>query len=312
MYAMNKIKDFIKIIYFAFFLTITFVLIDGFIQFTFGFNLFGMRSADYDLNRLTGIFGKEQILGHFLSYVYPIFCTLHFIIFKKISKFQILFIALFSFLVLLLALISGDRTGFLKLIIFISFAGLFVKEYRKFFLIFSFLGVILFTLLVNFNERSSIRFDNTINDIAQNKTFLPIGPGHEDLFLSGYNMFLDFPVIGAGPQMYRVLCNEVEKYAVNDHCSTHVHNYYFQTIGELGLIGLFFLLLFYLFLCKSFLYNIIYSKQNYPLLFINLGLLLSFLPIIAHFNFYNNWANPMLALSLGIFLYLNEKKFNEK
>lgn len=300
-FLFSKEKN-IKTLLYSFLLIIFFVMFDALVQFIFGSNLFGMKTFDY--NRLTGIFGKEQILGHYLSYTFPICCTLYFMIFSNHNNFHKSFLVLFSLLILIIAFISGDRTGFLKLIIFIIFAGFIVKEYRK---LFSIILVILFSLsilLINFNEKSNIRFNDTIRDISNNKTFLPISSGHEDLFLSGFNLFLDYPILGAGPQMYRVLCKTSPKYSINDVCTTHVHNYYFQTIGELGLIGLLFLLLLYFYLIKSFFKSYFSDRKNYPFLLINLHLLISLLPFISHFNFYNNWVNPTLALSFGIFIFL--------
>ena len=296
---------YINILYISFLFVISFVMFDAFFLLIFGFNLFNMRTID--VNRLTGIFGEEQILGHFLSYSFPILFTLYLLI-KKQNKINYFFIFLFSLFVLLIAFISGDRTGFLKLSLFIFFVGILITEYRKFLIIFFiFLFGIIFAF-ININEKSSIRFNNTIDDISNNKTFLPISPGHEDLFLSGYNLFKDYPIIGAGPQMYRVLCNTNPNYNINYTCTSHVHNYYFQTMGELGIIGLFFLILLYLYLIRNIYEYFKYSKKNYPLMVINIHLLISFLPIISHFNFYNNWVNPLIALAFAIFLFLIQKK----
>ena len=209
--------------------------------------------------------------------------------------------------------LSGDRTGLLKLILFILAAGLIVKDYKKIFSIIIFIIFSCAVLLINFNEKSNIRFNDTVRDISQNQSYLPVSPEHEKLFLSGFNLFLDYPILGAGPQMYRVLCNTSPKYSLNGGCTTHVHNYYFQTIGELGIIGLFFLIYLYIFLLVS-LFKLYFSKKkNYPLLLINSHLLISLLPFISHFNFYNNWVNPILALSFGIFFYLknNYLKYEE-
>ena len=294
---------YINILYISFLFVISFVMFDAFFQLIFGFNLFNMRTID--VNRLTGIFGEEQILGHFLSYSFPILCALYLL--KKQNKINYFFLFLFSLFVLLIAFISGDRTGFLKLSLFIFFVGILITEYRKFLIVFFiFLFGIIFAF-ININEKSSIRFNNTIDDISNNKTFLPISPGHEDL-LSGYNLFKDYPIIGAGPQMYRVLCNTNPNYNINYTCTSHVHNYYFQTMGELGIIGLFFLILLYLYLIRNIYEYFKYSKKNYPLMVINIHLLISFLPIISHFNFYNNWVNPLIALAFAIFLFLNQNK----
>ena len=193
-----------------------------------------------DTNRLTGIFGKEQILGHYLSYTFPILFSFFFTFkFNQKTSFKIL-LAIFCIFVLLMTFLSGDRTGLLKLILFILAAGLIVKDYKKIFSIIIFIIFSCAVLLINFNEKSNIRFNDTVRDISQNQSYLPVSPEHEKLFLSGFNLFLDYPILGAGPQMYRVLCNTSPKYSLNGGCTTHVHNYYFQTIGELGIIGLFF------------------------------------------------------------------------
>jgi len=303
-YFFNFNEKYLKKIYISFFAVITFVIFDAIFQFIFGSNLFGMKSLDY--NRLTGIFGKEQILGHFLSYAFPILFTLYLFFYNNFSKRGYLF-GLYCLVILLVTFISGDRTGFLKLFIFLFISGFIINEFRKFFLILFFLSITFIFIFINFNEKSSIRLNDTIRDISLNKSKLPISSGHEDLYLSGFRIFQDYPIIGAGPQMYRVLCPSNSDYSVNGVCTTHVHNYYIQTLSELGIFGLLFLIFFYLSLVINFLKKLFISKKNYPLLCINLHLLISFLPIISHFNFYNNWVNPLLALSLGIYFFLNQK-----
>lgn len=303
-YFFETNEKYLKIIYISLFTVLTFVVFDAIFQFIFGSNLLGMKSLDY--NRLTGIFGKEQILGHFLSYSFPIFVSLYFFFNRNIFKRSYLF-GLFSLVILFVTFISGDRTGFLKLIIFLSILGIIVKEFRKTFLSSLFVLLCTIYLLINFNEKSSIRFDDTVRDISLNKSFLPISPGHEDLFLSGLNIFLDYPIKGAGPQMYRVLCPDNPKYSLNGVCTTHVHNYYIQSLSELGFIGLIFMISLYLSLLINFFKNLLSNNKNYPLLIINLHLLVTLLPIISHANFYNNWVNPLLALSFAIYLFLNQK-----
>ena len=59
---------------------------------------------------LNGIFGKEQVLGHYLSYVLPLCIILFIDRFKlKLDKKSIFFLILLAFI---LSFISGDRTGF--------------------------------------------------------------------------------------------------------------------------------------------------------------------------------------------------------
>ena len=54
-------------------------------------------------------------------------------------------------------------------------------------------------------------------------------------------MFLDKPIFGHGPKMFRVICKK-NKYATGVRpCDTHPHNFYIQLLAETGIIGFSFL-----------------------------------------------------------------------
>ena len=68
---------------------------------------------------------------------------------------------------------------------------------------------------------------------------------HQVVYQSAYKIFLDHPVFGIGPKMFREICKE-EKYQVfSDEdlsingCQTHPHHFMLQLITETGIIGLF-------------------------------------------------------------------------
>ena len=110
-------------------ISISFVCFDGYFQFFNSSNIFGMITKDG--NRLNGIFGKEQVLGHYLSYVLPLCIILFIDRFKlKLDKKSIFF-SLLILLAFILSFISGDRTGFLKLVLFFLSAIIFIKIFRK-------------------------------------------------------------------------------------------------------------------------------------------------------------------------------------
>ena len=57
------------------------------------------------------------------------------------------------------------------------------------------------------------------------------------LIKTAFNMFLDKPILGHGPKMFRVICKN-EKYQVGiKPCDTHPHNFYIQLLAETGIIG---------------------------------------------------------------------------
>ena len=108
-------------------------------------------------------------------------------------------------------------------------------------------------------------------------------------------MFLDKPIIGHGPKMFRVLCKE-KKYAEGETpCSTHPHNFYVQLLSETGLIGfsfLFSIFLFLSFLIMKHLYKkIIYNKplfSNYQICLLS-GVFIALWPLSPNGSFFNNY-----------------------
>ena len=131
-------------------------------------------------------------------------------------------------------------------------------------------------------------------------------------------MFLDRPIIGHGPKMFRIKCSD-PKYAEVvgtsergiSSCMTHPHNFYIQLLAETGLIGfsiLFFLFLYVVYLSmKYFYYDFIKNKKIYSNYNICLlaCLLITVWPIIPNGNFFNNHLMIIYSLPLGFF----RKKF---
>ena len=54
----------------------------------------------------------------------------------------------------------------------------------------------------------------------------------------GIDAFYTAPIIGIGPDNYRILCPTISGNNPNVTCHPHPHNYYIQILGETGLIGL--------------------------------------------------------------------------
>ena len=54
-------------------------------------------------------------------------------------------------------------------------------------------------------------------------------------------MFLDKPILGHGPKLFRFECKN-DKYSTGiKPCDTHPHNFYIQLLAETGLFGFSFL-----------------------------------------------------------------------
>ena len=217
---------------------VSFCIIDGYFQWIFGFNLFGIRSPSI---RVTGIFGSEEILGHFLSHVTPLLISLLIFVYGNNDK-KIYFLIIFLMIAEILIFLSNDRAGFLKIFQFSILFIILGDKLKVIRFIFFILTIIILVILVVLAPDSTTRFSHTISDVTSTTIpFMPWAPSHETHFIIAIDMFLNNPIFGQGPQLFKTLCQIIPEYLSG--CTSHPHNYYIQTIGELGLLGLCFILL---------------------------------------------------------------------
>ena len=116
---------------------------------------------------------------------------------------------------------------------------------------------------------------------------------HQGHIQSSLKMFLDKPIIGQGVKMFRIKCNE-EKFISNAGCSTHPHNIFFQILAEIGIVGMFFYLIFYVYVFGKFFKNyIIYKKNHSNLIIFQNGLFVFFIinlfPFLPAGDIFNNF-----------------------
>ena len=105
---LNFDSKFIKYFFYCILICFTALIIDGFYQYFFRLNIFGFESPA--ANRVSSFFGKELILGSYLSKIWPIFFGLSiFFMKKKIFSFVIILIFILSEV---LIFVSGDRSAF--------------------------------------------------------------------------------------------------------------------------------------------------------------------------------------------------------
>ena len=105
----------LKKIYIFLSLTILIVIFDGYWQFFFGENLIGYQK--YRVDRLSGFFKEDLILGSFLSRLLPLMIGLT-LFFKK-NKFLSFSNIFVIFATIILIFLSGERAAFFKTIIFL-------------------------------------------------------------------------------------------------------------------------------------------------------------------------------------------------
>ena len=295
------LKNFLKI----FLVTLSILLFDGLIQFLFGTNITGISAKNLEDGRISGLFGKELVLGSFISKI--IFLLLAILCLTKINYQKSIFFGTFFFSVMVV-LISGDRSPFfiiillsLILLILLKFFKLKTKIIFSFFLVSS----ILFTIYSSQSIRERVirhTASQLINNFSSETKIHKLNifsKGHEAHYVAAYKMFKENIIFGQGPNMFRLLCKKNEFYVEPQSCSTHPHNYYIQLLAETGLIGFSFLMALFLFIAGNLLFK---KLSNFGIL-ISLSLMLNLFPLIPTGNFFNSWVANLYFLSFAFYIY---------
>jgi O-antigen ligase len=148
-----------------------------------------------------------------------------------------------------------------------------------------------------------------LSDPTNTITKFIFSPQHDSLIRTAYNMFLDKPLFGHGPKMFRVICKN-EKYATGDTpCMTHPHNFYVQLLAETGIIGFSFLFsafAYVLYCAYRQLKSIVLRQKRYLTDYqvcLLAGILISVWPLTTNGNFFHNWLMTVYSLPVGFYLH---------
>ncbi len=304
-------KPFTNHFFYILLLAFLFLFFDSIYSLIFGSTIFGY---EYDGVRFSSAFGEEKKLGSYISRLYPL--IIFFILLKKnlpIKKIMILFMFCLS---LILVTLSGERTAFF---IFIAFNLISLFCIKNLFKLFSFnilIGIFIFTFIVLTNESIYERIINTtIRGFidAENNIFI-FTKNHQSHYLSSLMIFLDNPIFGIGPKMFREVCQYAD-YIVYDGCSTHPHNTYMQLLSEVGIIGflpVMAIFLFSLYIIFSKVFSNIFAKDNHytdHYMLLHITIFLNLFPFIPSGSFFNNWMNIIYFIPIGFLLYtINKSK----
>ena len=295
------LKNFLKI----FLVTLSVLLFDGLIQFLFGTNITGISAKNLEEGRISGLFGKELVLGSFISKI--IFLLLALLCLTKINYQKSIFFGTFFFSVIVV-LISGDRSPFfiiillsLILLILLKFFKLKTKIIFSLFLVSSILFTIYSSQVIRervIKHTTSQLINNFSSETKIHKLNI-FSKGHEAHYVAAYKMFKENIIFGQGPNMFRLLCKKNEYYVEPQSCSTHPHNYYIQLLAETGLIGFSFIMALFLFITGNLLFK---KLSNFGIL-ISLSLMLNLFPLIPTGNFFNSWVANLYFLSFAFYIY---------
>ena len=305
-YLINKNIHFLKYFFYCLLAVFCFLIFDGYFQFVLGFNVFGQEVIGGV--HVTSIFDRPK-LGSFLARLFPLLLAL--MIAARIQdKYLMVFGGILFILIDVLVYVTGERTSFMYMLISSLFIILLINRFQYVRLITLFISLLLVVGITFISPPVEKRMvDTTLKQVGfGSNQLIFFSPQHDSHIKTAFNMFLDKPILGHGPKMFRVKCSD-PKYAVGiSPCATHPHNFYVQLLAETGIIGFLFLLsLFgYVMYCVfRQLQSIVLKKKRYLTDYqvcLLAGILISVWPFSPNGNFFNNWLAIVYSLPIGFYL----------
>ncbi len=279
------------------------ITIDLIFETIVGFNLIGNVSPDR--GRLSSFLGEELKIGNY--YFGFILITLSYILIKFKNNY-ILFI--FSIIFMIVALLIGERSNFLKMLFIIPFFLFFFqnKYYLKKILVILISLTFIFSIIYS-NQNYKTRFwemlfqpliqSNPIETLKKQ----PYG-AHYDTALK---IFVDNKFFGVGLKNFRNKSGD-EKYKNEEFIftegrqTTHPHQIHFEILSETGLIGYFLFSLFFYFSISNFIKAYVNSKnllQLSSLLFI----VATLIPLLPSGSFFTTYSAVIFWTNYGLLIY---------
>ena len=279
------------------------ITIDLIFETIVGFNLIGNVSPDR--GRLSSFLGEELKIGNY--YFGFILITLSYILIKFKNNY-ILFI--FSIIFMIVALLIGERSNFLKMLFIIPFFLFFFqnKYYLKKILVILISLTFIFSIIYS-NQNYKTRFwemlfqpliqSNPIETLKKQ----PYG-AHYDTALK---IFVDNKFFGVGLKNFRNKSGD-EKYKNEEFIftegrqTTHPHQIHFEILSETGLIGYFLFSLFFYFSISNFIKAYVNSKnllQLSSLLFI----VATLIPLLPSGSFFTTYSAAIFWTNYGLLIY---------
>lgn len=272
-------------------------------------NLLGFKAIlQGNIYRLGGFMDDELKISNLIYH----FGTLVFAYNFSKKNFQLKINSLTNYIFFSLLIISiyltAERANFITILIFtfLFLNFLFFNNFRSFLKILSALSLI-FLLLISMNKDLNKRMiGSTINAIQKinifnnnsNKNFLNKDSHYFAHYSAAYQIFQRNVFLGVGLKNFRNFCDDdtlnekIYPSWQNRKCATHPHNFHFEILSELGIIGFIFLNFFFIYVFYKFWDLSFKSKNNY-LLVSSFILIANFIPFLPKGSFFSNW-NAMI------------------
>ena len=289
-------------------ITMIIVVFDLFFQYFFGFNTLGFKNV-YP-GRLSGFLHEELKIAH-LVIGFFILSTSYFLN-KTHNKYYIFLLFIFVVIIILINERANAIRGILIFTLFFLFINYLSLKFKIFII---FLTVIFTSVLIFLNPNIKQRFVTeftalNLNDSSFKNVILVSNYGTH--YTAAFEIFKKYKSFGSGIKTFRNECKHVKikdyyiqnnlKFNTNtDKCSTHPHQYYFEFLSELGLIGTLLFIIYFIYFFYRFIKSYYFTKD---LIILSSGLfiltqLIPFLPTGSFFTSYGStifWINISLCI----------------
>lgn len=273
----------------------------------------------FEHQKISSFFGEEEILGSYLSRLFPIILILFISNISKLDKKFKIFTLFILFFTIVTVYFSGERLSFFFILI-IVFSSIFLIRINFKHIVIILPMFLFFTFItLSFEEQRKRIFEYTLSQMKSENKIIFYSSDHHAHFTTAYNIFLDNKTLGAGPNTFRINCN-LDKYKSSElACSTHPHNYFIQLLSETGIVGAIIPTFSFLYFLYLFTYLNIFKKKNKSkyikdkviLSYFLIFFIICLMPFTPNGNFFNNWTNMIMFFGFGIYLhYFKSNKLN--
>ena len=309
-YFLKKYSKNIDIVFKLWMAIILITIIDLYVQFFFGQNLLGFKSPWHA--RLSGFFDQELKVAHLLiGFFLPSFAYFYQKNMKNLYLYFFLFLY-FSILILTNERANIIRGSFALLIFFMFLPTLKIKSK----VIFSSLLILIFSSMLFFIKPIKDRFITEIAEMQVNNSIknYVILSNYGPHYLSSIEIFKKNMLFGTGIKTFRTSCKNVslEKYYGNNDirsksgCSTHPHQYYFEILSALGLVGFILFISFFFYLIYRII-NSFFSTKNFILLSAGTFFVLQLIPLLPTGSFFTSFGATIFFINVGlIYTYISK------
>tara|TARA_B100001059_G_C17810153_1_gene571771 strand:+ start:392 stop:1609 length:1218 start_codon:yes stop_codon:yes gene_type:complete len=307
-YFLTKYSDDTNIVFGLWLLTILITIIDLYIQFFFGQNILGFESPWNE--RLSGFFNQELKVAHLLiGFFLPSFAYF----FQKNNKSIYLYV--FVLLYLIILILTNERANIIRGVLALFIFFLFLPKIKiNFKIILSSLFLLIFCSTIFFIKPVKDRFISELTSMEVKESFFEyiILSNYGPHYLSSIEIFKQNKLFGTGIKTFRISCKNIsiKKYYKEEDtlskmgCSTHPHQYYFEFLSALGLIGLLLFVSFFFYLIYRIINNFFLTK-NFIILSSGAFFILQLIPLLPTGSFFTSFGSTIFFINLGlIFTYL--------